>query len=227
MEIHRCDSILELARQSEVLSLHLPLTPQTRGVVSREVLSALPDGAIVLNTSRAGVMDYQALADLIKTKGLRVGLDVFESEPKGGAPFESALLGASSVHEGLVYGTPHIAASTTQAQHAIATEVNRIVRCFLTEEEVPNVVNVCRNTPARFALVLRARDEVGVLANVLNVVKRHGLNIEEMSSTVFDGAAAACTKLHVSGRPGEVCLNEIRAFDEVLHVDVVSLPNLA
>jgi D-3-phosphoglycerate dehydrogenase len=92
---------------------------------------------------------------------------------------------------------------------------------------VPNVVNVCDNTPARFALVLRARDEVGVLANVLNVIKRHGLNIEQIANTVFDGAAAACTKLRLSGRPSEACLSEIRAFEEVFHVDVVQLPNLA
>jgi D-3-phosphoglycerate dehydrogenase len=88
-------------------------------------------------------------------------------------------------------------------------------------------VNVCNNTPARWALVMRSRDEVGVLANALNVIKRHGLNIEEISNTVFEGASAACTKLRLSGRPGEDCLAEIRAFDEVFHVDVVPLPNLA
>ena len=70
-------------------------------------------------------------------------------------------------------------------------------------------------------------DKVGVLANTLSVLKRHGINIEEISNTVFDGALATCTKLRVSGRPSDACLKEIGAFDEVLHVDVVSLPNLA
>ena len=126
-----------------------------------------------------------------------------------------------------VYGTSHIGASTHQAQEAIASEVCRIVRCFLTSEVVPNVVNICSNTPARFALILRALDEVGVLANVLGVMKRHGLNVEECTNTVFEGARAACTKLRISGRPSEACLTEIRAFDEVFHVDVIALPNLA
>jgi D-3-phosphoglycerate dehydrogenase len=216
-------SMLELARASDILSLHLPLTPQTKGIVDRRVLEALPDGAIVVNTARSELLDYAALEDLVPKKGLRVGLDVFDDEPKGGS---DAYL-CSLLKAGVVYGTPHIGASTEQAQAAIAREVSRIVRAFLTEEDVPHVVNVCKNTPARYALVLRARDEVGVLANALSVIKRHGLNIEEISNTVFDGAEAACTKLRLSSRPGEDCLAEIRAFDEVFHVDVVALPNLA
>ena len=221
--VRHCLSLETLAANSDVITFHMPASAQTRKMVSRQVLEALPDGATLINTARAAIIDDEALRELIVKKGLRVGLDVFAQEPSSaGEPFDNSLL-----HSGLVYGTPHIAASTRQAQHAIASEVSEIVRAFLTEEEVPNVVNVCRNTPARYALVLRARDEVGVLANVLNVVKRHGLNIEEISNDVFNGAAAACTKLRVSGRPGEECLREIRAFVEVLHVDVVSLPSLA
>jgi D-3-phosphoglycerate dehydrogenase len=216
-------SLLQLARVSDVLSLHLPLDDQTRAVVNREVLMALPDGAIFVNISRAGVVDEAALGDAIRAKKLRVGLDVFDGEPKeGSCAFRPAVLDA-----GTVYTTPHIGASTLQAQHATATEVARTVRAFLTEEDVPNVVNVCRNTPARYALILRGRDEVGVLANVFGVLKRHGLNVEECSNTVFDGAQATCTKLRLSSRPGDTCLAELRAFDEVLHVSIVQLPNMA
>ena len=76
-------------------------------------------------------------------------------------------------------------------------------------------------------ILLRMKDEVGVLANALNVIKRHGINVEEITNTVFDGALAGCTKLRVSGRPSEACLQEISAFHEVLYVDVIQLPNLA
>lgn len=221
--VHRSESLVELARVSDVLSLHLPLTGATRGIVDRKVLEALPDRAIVVNAARAEVLDYSALADLAPKKGLRLGLDVFDDEPAGGkAAYRPRILDAA-----LTYGTPHIGASTEQAQAAIAAEVARIVRCFMTEEELPNVVNICKTTPARYCLVLRARDRVGVLANVASVIKRHGLNIEEVHNTVFQGAVAACTRLRLSGRPAEDCLQEIRAFEEVLHVDVVPLPNLA
>jgi len=222
--VKHCSSLGELASSVDALTLHLPLTSQTRGIVGREVLQALPHGAILVNTARAELMDDDALVEVSAQKQLRVGLDVFAGEPSAGsADFAAAVLDGG----GIVYGTPHIGASTHQAQMAIADEVSRIVRAFLTEEEVPNVVNVCRNTPARWALVLRASDEVGVLANVLNVIKRHGLNIEEIANTVFEGAAAACTKLRLSGRPSESCLTEIRAFEEVFHVHVVPLPKLA
>ncbi len=216
-------SLVKLAAASDVLSVHLPFSPQTAGIIDERVLNALPDGAIFINTARAEVVDYPALERAIKAKGLRVGLDVFPSEPKGSSgSFQPAIL-----ESGRVYGTPHIGASTDQAQRAIVEEVCRIVRSFLTEEDVPNVVNVCKQTPARFCLVLRARDRVGVLANVSSVIKRHGLNIEEVTNTIFQGAVAACTKLRLSGRPSETCLAEIRAFEEVMHVDVIPLPNLA
>ncbi|MFO0592108.1 MAG: NAD(P)-dependent oxidoreductase [Polyangiaceae bacterium] len=216
-------SLEDLAAMSNVFTVHLPLTSQTRGVISRNVISALPDGAVLVNTARAEVLDYVALEELIPKKNLRVGLDVFPDEPdKGSAPFVSSLMS-----KGLVYATPHIGASTEQAQRAIAVETARIVRAFLTEEDVPNVVNICATSPARYAVVLRMLDKVGVLANTLSVLKRHGINIEEISNTVFEGAIATCTKLRVSGRPSDACVKEIGAFAEVLHVDVVPLPNLA
>ena len=224
--VKRCGSLRELASSVDVLSLHLPLTPATDAVVNREILEALPDGATLLNTARAELIDEAALVAVAPGKRLRVGIDVCRDEP--GDPTDTFRSPILSLGGGaLVYATPHIGASTEQAQRSVAAHVCRIVRAFLTEEELPNVVNVCRNTPARYALVLRMRDEVGALANVLNVLKLHGFNIEEITNTVFEGASAACTKMRLSGRPSEACLSDIRAFEEVLHVDVVALPNLA
>jgi D-3-phosphoglycerate dehydrogenase / 2-oxoglutarate reductase len=223
LDIGHARSLEELASRSHVFTVHLPVNSQTRGVIGRSVLAALPDGAIFVNAARSEVVDYAALEELIPQKKLKVGLDVFPNEPGGGSTtFQSPLL-----DKGLVYGTPHIGASTEQSQRAIAHETARIVRSFLTEEDVPNVVNICAASPARFAVVLRMLDKVGVLANTLNVLKRHGINIEEISNTVFDGANATCTKLRVSSRPSDAALKEISAFDEVLHVDVVAMPSLA
>ena len=106
-------------------------------------------------------------------------------------------------------------------------ETTRVIRSFLVEGIVPNVVNVSHGTAARFQLVIRMQDKVGTFANVLAVIKRHGINIEEVTIHVFEGGSAACAKLRLLSRPSEACLKEIRAFDEVLHVDVVTLPNLA
>jgi D-3-phosphoglycerate dehydrogenase len=223
MDVGYARTLEELAARSDIFTVHLPLTAHTRGIVSRKVIEALADGATFINTASSDLVDGEALEDAVEKRGLRVGLDVFSDEPDvASSSWAPRILG-----RGLVYGTPHIGASTEQAQRAIAMETARIVRAFLTEEDVPNVVNICATSPARYAIVLRMLDKVGVLANTLSVLKRHGINIEEISNTVFDGAHATCTKMRVSGRPSDACLKEIAAFDEVLHVDVVSLPNLA
>jgi len=66
------------------------------------------------------------------------------------------------------------------------------------------------------------------LANVLGVLKRHGINVQELDNTVFEGGRAACAKIRLASRPSDASLQEIMAFDgEVLHVDLVTLPNLA
>ena len=221
-------SLEDLAARSNVLSLHLPINDKTRGIVGPKVLSALPRRAILLNTARADLLDYTALADAIVKKKLRVGLDVFPDEPKGTREYPSALFQPTTEPgSGFVYGTPHIAASTDQAQLAIAEETVRVIRSFLLEANVPNVVNVSSSPTARFQVVIRMVDKVGTFANVLNVIKRHGINVEEVTNTIFEGGGASCAKLRVVSRLGEACLAEIHAFEEVLHVDMVPLPNLA
>jgi D-3-phosphoglycerate dehydrogenase len=103
----------------------------------------------------------------------------------------------------------------------------RVIRSFLLEANVPNVVNVSSSSTARFQVVIRMVDKVGTFANVLNVIKRHGINVEEVTNTIFEGGGASCAKLRVVSRLNEACLAEIHAFEEVLHVDMVPLPNLA
>jgi len=217
-------NVLELAKRSDVLSVHLDLTERTRGIISREVIDALPNGAMLINTAQAGLIDWAALTELAPIKELRVGLDVLPNEPeKRVADYDNPVL-----HAGLVYATPHIGASTDEAQIAIATETVRILRSFLVKGEVPNVVNIAAATRGRYVLVVRFLDRVGALANVLGVLKRHGINIQELDNTVFEGGKAGCAKIRTDTRPSEGCLTEIMAFsDEVLHVDLVTLPNLA
>jgi D-3-phosphoglycerate dehydrogenase len=88
----RAADLGDLLRRSDVLSLHLPLTPQTRGLIGRRELLLLPPGAIVVNASRGGIIDEDALAELLHSGHLGgAGLDVFATEP---LPAASPLLGA-------------------------------------------------------------------------------------------------------------------------------------
>lgn len=217
-------SALELARKVDVFTVHVELTPRTRNMVDRRVIQALPDEAIFVNTARPELVDYDALSELAATKKLRVGLDVFPNEPAT----RSGVFAHPILANALVYGTPHIGASTDAAQTAIAAECAWILRSFVTKGEVPNVVNISQASWSRYQLVVRHVDKVGALANVLAVLKRHGINIHELDHTVFEGGRAACAKIRLGSRPSEDCLSEIMAFsDEILHVDLVTLPNLA
>ena len=125
------------ASKADVLSIHVPLGARTKQMVNAEILGALKPGAVVINTSRGDVMDYEALRDAIRAKNLRVALDVFADEP-------AAATGAfvdPIVKEPGVYGTHHIGASTDQAQEAIAAETVRIVKQFKETGVAPNAVN--------------------------------------------------------------------------------------
>jgi D-3-phosphoglycerate dehydrogenase len=222
--VRRAASPAELVKVSDIVTVHLELTERTRGIVDRKVLSNLKQGAFFVNTARDELVDYDALLELIPQKQLRVGLDVLPNEPETrNSTYRHPIL-----ESGLVYAVPHIGASTDEAQIAIANETVRILRSFLTKGEVPNVVNIAESTYARYQLVVRHVDQVGALANVLGVLKRHGINVQELDNTVFEGSRAACAKIRLSSRPSDACLSEIMAFSaEVLHVDLVTLPNLA
>lgn len=225
--IGHAPSLQDLAARSDILTLHLALTDRTRGIVSKKIFDTMKPHSIFINTARAGLVDHPAMLDAVKNRALRVGLDVYPDEPRGALEYPNDLFAPATADAGFIYGTPHISSSTDQAQLAVAMETVRVIRCFLLEGSVPNVVNVSHATLARFQLVIRMQDKIGTFANVLGVIKRHGINIEEVTNHIFEGGTAACAKLRVLTRPSEACLKEIKAFDEVLHVDVVTLPNLA
>jgi D-3-phosphoglycerate dehydrogenase len=218
--IERAADLLSLAKGCDALSLHLPLSKETRGVVSRQVLEALKPGALLVNTARAEIVDQAALLELARAGRIRVGTDVHVGEPeKGQAPFEGELGRLPGV-----YGTHHIGASTAQAQDAIAAEAVRILGCFARGAAIPNCVNVAKTSPARARLLVRHLDKVGVLAEVLGAIREAGINVEEVQNTIFEGAAAASCTIQLDERPGAELLARLRARrDVILSVECVDL----
>src|SRR5437868_7053057 len=114
----------ELAAKSDILTVHLALTERTRGIVSRRVFDVLPKRAMFINCARPDLVDYEAMLDAVKNRGLRAAIDVVPNEPRGKKEIAPELfnLTQASATSGFLYATPHIAASTDQAQLAIATE---------------------------------------------------------------------------------------------------------
>ena len=209
-----------VAETADILSIHLGLGPATRGLVGADLLGRLRPGAFLVNTSRAEVVDHEALAVAVRERGIRVGLDVYPDEPTTGtAEYHLALL-----DEPGVYGTHHIGASTEQAQEAIASETVRIVRAFAETGRVPNVVNLSRQSPATHMLVVRHRDRPGVLAHIFEQLHDSGINVQEMENVVFEGAEAAVARINLDHAPTADLLTAISAGNEnILSAQLVAL----
>ena len=199
-------TIIEVAYDCDILSVHIALAPDTRGVINDGVFDAMKQGSYLVNTSRAEVVDQAALKRAVKIKGIRVGLDVFANEPEGATgDFKDEIVTLPNI-----YGTHHIGASTDQAQEAIAAETLRIISAFKETGKVPNVVNLADHTPATHLLVVRHQDRPGVLAYVLNEIKAANINVQRMENIVFAGAEAAVARIELDGALGTETMNRIR-----------------
>lgn len=208
------------AARADVLSVHVALTPETKGLVNAALLERMKPGAVLVNTARGEVIDYPALAAAVRQKHLRVGLDVFANEPTASVgEIRDDLVALPGV-----YGTHHIGASTEQAQEAIAAETVRIIRSFKETGRVPNVVNLATRTPATHMLVVRHRDRPGVLAHVFNNLRRDNLNVQETENIVFEGAQAAVARINLDGQPSAALCDRMKAENaDILDLQVVPL----
>ena len=208
-----------VAEQVDILSVHVALSPETVGFVSADVLGRLKPGAFFINTARAEVVDHDALAEAVRDRAIRVGMDVFPDEPATAtAEFHYPLL-----QEPGVYGTHHIGASTEQSQEAIATETVRIIRSFKETGRVPNVVNLARRTPATHMLVVRHRDRPGVLAHVFEHLRRDDINVQESENIIFEDAKAAVARINMDRAPSAAQLAAIESGNQ----DILSLQLVA
>jgi D-3-phosphoglycerate dehydrogenase len=214
--IGRATTVEELAFMSDVISVHVALTPGTRGFLGKSFFDAMRPGAIFVNTSRAEVVDQKALLEAIETKGILAGLDVFEGEPTTGeGTYDGELKDNPNV-----YCTHHIGASTEQAQESIAAETVRIVREYKSSGTVPNVVNVQRAEIATHLLVVRHLDKVGVLAHVLGVLREEGVNVQEMENIVLGGAKAAIAQIALDKEPSGSALVKMKMNENVFDASV-------
>jgi len=203
----------QLAAACDAVSIHLALTPETRHFVGSEFLDALRPGAILINTSRGGLVDTTALRAAIAAKHLRVGLDVFEAEPAG-----TEADWADTDLASLVTCTPHVGASTDQASEAVAAEVVRIVELFVKTGRPAGTVNLCAHSPAKYRLMVRHLNRVGVLAYVLSSLREEGINVEEVENTIFAGAAAACCSTLLDQCPSDTLLDTLRNNGNIMQV---------
>jgi len=147
---------------ADIVSLHVPLTEETHHLIDAAALSRMKDGVVIVNCARGGLVDEAALlAGLESNKVGGAALDVFENEP----PTGTALL-----NHPRVVATPHLGASTEEAQSSVAAEVAQQVVDYLTAGEVRNAVNMPSLSAEVYAQVkpyLDLAERLGSLAGQL------------------------------------------------------------
>jgi D-3-phosphoglycerate dehydrogenase len=136
LDIELFDSLPALAAAVDFLTLHIPSGPGTAGIVDEETLSAMQPGSVLINTSRADIVDADALMRALDAGRIRAGLDVFPDEPGSGTAEWSSPL---ATHPAVV-ATHHIGASTQEAQRAVAEGVVEVVAAFVSGDPM-HVVN--------------------------------------------------------------------------------------
>ncbi len=213
MDVRYAATVEDVTSQCDILSVHLALTPDTKQIISRKVLSNLKDGAAFVNTSRAEVVDEDALYEEVKSGRIRAALDVFSEEPE----YKQGEVQSRFRELDGVYVSHHIGASTQQAQLAVASDAVDIVRGYIREGKVRNWLNRCEHTESPWKLVVRHYDKPGVIANVMNDIKEADINAQELENVIFDGKKTACCTIQLDANPGDAVLKSIRARqDEVI-----------
>ena len=217
--ISRAETPLDVARQADVVSVHVASTPDTRHLVDDAFVDAMREGAFLINTSRADVVDEDAVARGLGEKGLRFATDVPAGEPQA----KAGDLDHPLADHPRVYITHHVGASTDEATEAIGQEAARVILTYAETGRVENGVNLADQTPATHLLTVRHLDRVGVLAGVLGEMREAGWNVQEMENLVFDGAEAACARIRFDGEPDEATLERIRGVDHVIAAKAIAL----
>ena len=186
-------SLEQLLQSSDIITVHTPLTPETKGLINSKSLSLTKKGVYFLNCARGGIIDELALADYIGSGHVAgAALDVFELEPPG----EHPLLKFDQV-----IATPHLGASTKEAQLNVATQVAHEVRLFLEDMPVSNSINlpaISKDLYAKLQPFHQLAKQMGAILSQCVKTGIHELSIT-YSGSATDLETPYLTKALISG----------------------------
>jgi D-3-phosphoglycerate dehydrogenase len=201
----------ELLARADFITLHTPLTDQTRGILSREALAKTKRGVRIVNCARGGLIDEQALKDALQNGHVAgAALDVFAQEPAK----ENPLFGTP----GLIC-TPHLGASTTEAQVNVAIQIAEQMSDFLLLGGITNAVNVpslSAEEAPRLKPYMGLAEKLGRLIGQIAGTEIRSIDIE------VEGAAA---ELNIKPITGAVLAGVMRTWSDT--VNMVNAPYLA
>lgn len=210
----------EAVRGADIVTVHLPLVDETRGLINSELIALMNEHPYIINTSRGELIDEVSLLHSIHGKNMRLGLDVFCNEPNA----SDATVSSPWCTQDHVYVSHHIGASTQQATESVGDAVISIIKAWKEQGKIENCVNLAKYSPATHCLTIRHADRVGVLAAVLDVLKEQGYNIQEMENIIFQGGKAACARIQVLGSHSTEAL--IESINDLPYIYATSLAAL-
>lgn len=125
----------ELFKRADVITCHTPMTPETKGIINKDAIAKMKDGVLIVNAARGGIVEESDIIEAVESgKVAGAALDVFTQEP---TPEDFPVLKVPNI-----ITTPHLGASTSEAQERVALEICDQVARYLTEGEIKNAVNV-------------------------------------------------------------------------------------
>lgn len=209
----------QLVPMCDVITIHLPATKDTKGLFNKEMFGYMKPNSLLINTSRAEVIDEDAMLEAVKEKNIRVALDVFKDEPEQ----KTGEVKSHLMDNPNIYVTHHIGASTAQAQNAVAEETVKIVEHYIHSGIIDHWVNRAKITDAKYQLVVKHYDKPGVLASILDVIRSGDINIEEIENVIFEGGVAACCTMKLMSAVSADMLQSINENPDVLSVSHVAI----
>jgi D-3-phosphoglycerate dehydrogenase len=207
-------SLHELLTQSDVVTLHVPETPATHGMIGRAEIAAMKHGAYLINNSRGTVVDLQALADALRAGALRgAAVDVFPVEPGSNAErFTTPLQGLDNV-----ILTPHVGGSTEEAQERIGAEVARKLIDYSDTGSTMGAVNFpqvqLQERPSGTRFIQVQRNVPGMLGRLNEVLARHAVNIDAQYYETDNDVGYVVLDADTSKADSERVLADIRALE--------------
>ncbi len=209
-----CQSLEQLLSSSDIVSLHVPQTPQTKNMITKKELSQMKQGAKLINASRGNVIVIEDLVEALKSEHISsVAIDVFPREPKDNSePFTSPLI---EFEQALL--TSHIGGSTIEAQENIAIEVGEKMIDFIKTGSTTGAVNfpqafLAKSKNSMLRIVHIHQNTPGMLEKINNVFAKNGVNIISQI-------------LQTEGDVGYAIIDISHAIDEKIITELTKISN--
>jgi D-3-phosphoglycerate dehydrogenase / 2-oxoglutarate reductase len=207
-DVTQASSIADVIKSSDFLTIHVPLNDHTRGLLNKENLSLAKDGMVLLNFARGGIIERQALVELINSEKIGVYVTDFPSTELRDLPG--------------VISLPHLGASTREAEENCAVMAATQIKNFLEQGTIKHSVNFpainlpCAQTP-RLAIV--NANVPNMVAQITNVLSNEKINIIDMINKSRD--QIAFTLIDVDQKPGQQALTKLEAINGVIRVSLI------